>query len=71
MLYTGNIHLADDFAYIHVNCTYQHKINHDPRASQSVTADFFMDRPFSRFSRLAAPEVAHLELSGQNRHVPP
>ena len=66
MLYTDNIHLADDFTYICVHCTCQHKINHDPRALQSVTADFFAYRPFSRFFRQAAPEVAHLELSGQN-----
>ena len=61
MIHTGNIHLADDFAYIRVHCTYQHKINRDPRASLSVTADFFVYRLFSRFSRLAATEAAHLE----------
>ena len=64
MLYTGNTHLADDFTQIYVYCTCQHKINHDPRALQSVTADLYAYRPFSRFSRLAAPEAAHLELSG-------
>ena len=71
MLYTGNIYLADDFAYIHVHCTYQHKINCDPWALQSITADFYAYRLFSRFSRLVAPDAAHMELSGQNRHVPP
>ena len=70
MLYTGNTHLADDFTYIHVHCTCQHKINHNPRASQSLTVDFLLYRLFNQFSRLAAPEAAHLELSGQNRHVP-
>ena len=30
MLYIGNTHLADDFTYIYVYCTCQHKINHDP-----------------------------------------
>ena len=48
-------------------CTYQHKINRHPRALQSVTADFCAYRLFSRFSRLAAPEAAYLELSG---HIP-
>ena len=65
MLYTDNIHLADDFTYICGHYTYQHKINRDPRVLLSVTADFFAYRLFSRFSRLAAPEAAHLELSGQ------
>ena len=63
MIYTGNIHLADDLIYIYVYCTYQHKINHYPQALHSVTADFCAYRLFSRFSRLAAPEAAHLELS--------
>ena len=71
MIYTGNIHLADDFTYIYGHCTCQHKINHDPKALLSVTVDFFVYRLFSRFSRLAAIEAAHLELSGQDRHVPP
>ena len=71
MLYIGNTHLADHFTYIYMHCTCQHKINRDPRALQSVTADFYAYRLFSRFSRLAAPEVAHLELSGQDWHVPP
>ena len=65
MIHTGNIHLADDFAYIHVHCTYQRKINRDPRALPSITVDFFTYRLFSRFSRLAAPEAAHLELYEQ------
>ena len=71
MLYIGNIHLSDDFAYICVHCTYQHKINRDPQALMSITADFFACRLFSRFFRLAAPEATHLKLSGQDRHVPP
>ena len=71
MLYTVNIHLADDFTYIWVHCTCQHKINRYPQALQSVTADFYPYRLFSQFSRLTAPEAAHLELSRQNRHVPP
>ena len=71
MLYTGNTRLANGFTQIYVHCTCQHKINHDPRALQSVTADFFTYRLFSQFSHLPAPEAAHLELSGQNRHVPP
>ena len=71
MNHTGNIHLADDFTYICGHCPYQHKINRDPRALQSVTADFFVYRLFSRFSRLATPEATQLELSRQNRHVPP
>ena len=71
MLYIGNIHLADDFTYIYMHCTYQHKINRDPRALQSVTADFFAYRLFSRFFHLSIPEAAHLELSRQNRHGPP
>ena len=32
-----------------MHCTCQHKINRDTRALQSVTADFFAYRPFSRF----------------------
>ena len=71
MLYTSYTYLADDVTYIWVHCVRYYKINHDPRKSQSLTADFFSYRLFSRFSRLAAPEAAHLELSGQNRHVPP
>ena len=71
MLYTGNTHLADDFTYIYVHCTCQHKINRAPQALLSVTADFFVFRLFSRFFRMAAPEATHLELSGQDRHVPP
>ena len=35
------------FIYVHWTC--QHKINHNPRASLSVTVDFFAYRPFSRF----------------------
>ena len=71
MLYTGDVCLAGDLNYIYVYCTYQHKINHYPGALQSVTAnfctvtaDFYMYRLFNRSSRMAAPEVAHLELSG-------
>ena len=71
MIHTVNILLADDFTYIYVHCTCQYKINHDPQALQSVTADFHAYRLFSRFSRLAAPKAAHLELSGQDRYVPP
>ena len=71
MLYTNYIYLADDFTYIYMHYTCQHKINRDPRASLSVTADFFVYRLFSRFSRLAAPEAVNLELCGQDRHVPP
>ena len=71
MLYTGYIYLADDVTYIWACCIRYYKINHDPRVLQSLTANFFAYRLFSRFSRLAAPEAAHLELSGQNRHVPP
>ena len=67
MIYTGNIHLADDLIYIYMYCTYQHKINRHPRALQSVTADFYAYRLFNRSSRMAAPEAAHLELS---RHRP-
>ena len=47
------------------------EINHDLRVLQSLTTDFFSYRLFSRFSRLAAPKAAQLELSGQNQHVPP
>ena len=64
MIHTNNIHLADDLIYIYVYYTCQHKINCYPRALQSVTADFYAYRLFSRFSRLATPEAAHLELSG-------
>ena len=64
MIHTDNIHLADDLIYIYVYCTCQHKINRYPRALQSVIADFYVDRLFSRSSHMAAPEVAHLELSG-------
>ena len=71
MPYTDNTYLTDDFTYIYVHCTCQHKINRYPEALQSVTADFYAYRLFSRFSRLAAPEAAHLELSGKNRYVPP
>ena len=71
MLYTGNTHLADDFTYICVHCTCQHKINRYPWGLQSITADFYAYKLFSRFSHLAAPEAAHLELFGQDRHVPP
>ena len=65
MIHTGNTHQADDFYYVCGHCTHQHKINCNPQALQSVTADFFAYRLFSRFYRLAAPEAAHLELSGQ------
>ena len=65
MIHTGNIYVADDLIYIYVYCTCQHKINHYPWALQSVTADFYAYWLFNRFSRLAAPEAAHLELSGQ------
>ena len=64
MLHADNIYLADDLIYIYVYCTYWHKINHYPRALQSVTADFCANRLFSRSSYMAAPEAAHLELSG-------
>ena len=64
MIHTGNICLADDLIYIYMYYTYQHKINRYPRDLQSVTADFCAYRLFSHFSRLAAPEAAHLELSG-------
>ena len=65
MLYTGNIHLADDFTYIYVHGTCHHKINRNPRALQSLIADFFAYRLFSRFPHLAALEAVHLELSRQ------
>ena len=65
MIHTGNIYLADDLIYIYVYYTCQHKINRYPWALQSVTADFCAYRLFSHFSHLAAPEAAHLELSGQ------
>ena len=71
MLYTGNVYLADDLTYVCVYYTCQHKINRYPQALQYETADFCASRLFSRFSRLAAPEAAHLELCGQNQHVPP
>ena len=64
MIHTDNIHLADDLIYIYVQCTYQHKINRYSRALQSVTVDFCTDRLFNRSSHMAAPEAAHLELSG-------
>ena len=64
MIHIGNIYLANDLTYIYVYCTYQHKVKCYPRALQSVTADFYAYRLFSRFSRLAAPVAAHLELSG-------
>ena len=67
MLYTGNIYLADDLIYTYEYYTYQYEINGYPRALQSVTANFYAYRLFSRFSRLAAPEAAHFELS---RHRP-
>ena len=65
MLYTDNIYLADDLIYTYEYYTCQYEINRYPRALQSVTADFCGYRLFSRFSRLAAPKAAHLELSGQ------
>ena len=71
MLYTGNIYLVDDIIYIYEYYTYQYEINRYPRALQSIIANFCAYRLFSRFLRLATPEVAHLELSGQNYHVPP
>ena len=64
MLYTSYIYLADDVTYIWVHCISYHKIDYDPRASQSLTTDFLSYRLFSRFSRLAARKAAHLELSG-------
>ena len=64
MLYTDNICLANDLIYIYEYCTYQYEINCYPQALQSVTADFYAYRLFSRFSRLAALEAAHLELFG-------
>ena len=71
IIHTGNIHLADDLIYIYGHYTYQHKINHDPYALLSITVNFYAYRLFSRFSRLAAPVAAHLELSRQIQHVPP
>ena len=64
MLYTGNIHLANDFTYICVHCTGQYKINRDTQALQSVTADFSRIDYLVDFFRLAALDGAHLELSG-------
>ena len=64
MIHIGNIHLADDLIYVYGHCTYQHKINRDPYALLFIIANFCAYRLFSRFSRLAAPEAAHLELSG-------
>ena len=64
MIYTGNIHLADDLIYIYVYCTYQHKINCYPRALQFITADFCAYMLFNYSSHMVAPETAHLELSG-------
>ena len=64
MIHTSNIHLADDLIYVYGHSTYQHKINRDPWALLSVTTDFCAYLLFGRFSRLAAPEAAHLELSG-------
>ena len=69
MLYTSYIYLADDVSlyYLYMGVLYLlSEINHDPQASQSLTVDFFSYRLFSQFSHLAAPEAAHLELSGQN-----
>ena len=66
MLYTGYIYLADDVTYIWAHCVHYSKINHDPRVLQCLTADFFSYRLFSRFSRLAASEAAHLKLFWQN-----
>ena len=63
MIYTGNIHLADDLIYTYEYYTCQYEINHYPWALQSITVNFCVYRPFSRFSRLAGPEAAHLELS--------
>ena len=40
MLYTGYIYLADDVTYIWVHCIRYYKINHDPRALQSVNSRF-------------------------------
>ena len=65
MLYTSYIYLADDVTYIWVHCIHYCNINHDPRALLSLTADFFAHWLFSRFSRQATLEAAHLELSGQ------
>ena len=67
MIHTGNIHLADYFTYIYGHCTYQHKYNHDSYALMSVTADFYVYRLFNRSSHMAAPEAAHLELSGHRQ----
>ena len=63
MLYNSYIYLGDDVTYIWAHCIRYYKINHDPRVLQSLTVDFFSYRLFSRFSCLAAPEAAHLELS--------
>jgi len=71
MIHTGNIHLADDLIYVYGHCTYQYKTNQDPQALLSVIADYYAYWLSSRFSRLAAPEASHLELSSQNWHVPP
>ena len=65
MIHTDNFHLAGDIIYIYMYCTCQYKINHYPQAFQSVTADFYAYRLFNRSSRMAAPEAAHLELSGR------
>ena len=64
MLYTDNIFLADDLMYTYEYCTYQYEINRYPRALQFVIADFFAYQLFNHSSRMAAPEAAHLELSG-------
>ena len=66
IIHTDNIYLADDLIYIYMHCICQRKINRYQRALQSVTANFCVYRLFGRFSCLAAPEAAHLELSRQN-----
>ena len=65
MFNTGYIYVADDVTYIWGCCIRYFEINHYPRALQSLTVDFFSYWLFSRFSRMAAPEAAYLELSGQ------
>ena len=64
MIRTGNMCLANDLIYTYKYCTCQYKINRYPRALQSVTADLCANRLFNRSSHMAAPEAAHLKLSG-------
>ena len=64
MIHTSNIHLTDYLIYTYEYGTCQYEINRYPRVLQSVTADFCAYRLFNRSSHMAAPEAAHLELSG-------